>query len=125
MTWTRPAFGAIADLVGLRTGLAFAPNRRPAVEMGIHRSMQRAGIADLEQYRRARRRGSPLRRPGRRVDHRRNLLLPRAGASRFLRRRAARRAADAAGSRYPRPRWSGMPRARRHTRWRCSWRRRG
>lgn len=52
MTWTHPAFGAIADLVGLRTGLAFGLDRRPAVELGIRRSMQRAGVADLEGYRR-------------------------------------------------------------------------
>jgi chemotaxis protein methyltransferase CheR len=52
MTWTHPAFGAIADLVGVRTGLAFAPDRRPAVELGIRRSMQRAGVTDVERYRR-------------------------------------------------------------------------
>ena len=43
MTWTEPAFEALADLVRARTGLVFMPDRRPGVETGIRRAMARAG----------------------------------------------------------------------------------
>jgi chemotaxis protein methyltransferase CheR len=52
MSWTNPAYGAVAGLLGLRTGLAFAPDRRPGAELGIRRAMHRAGVADPERYRR-------------------------------------------------------------------------
>jgi chemotaxis protein methyltransferase CheR len=52
MTWTEPAYEAMARLLGLRTGLVFSPDRHPAVELGVRRAMGRAKLADLEQYRR-------------------------------------------------------------------------
>ncbi len=48
--WTHPAYEAIARLVGERTGLAFAPNRRGDVEGGTRRAMARAGVTDAALY---------------------------------------------------------------------------
>src|SRR5262245_61765642 len=50
MTWSQPAYEAIANLVSDRTGLAFAPTRRESVELSIRRVMARAGLADLDRY---------------------------------------------------------------------------
>jgi chemotaxis protein methyltransferase CheR len=43
MSWSHPAFAGLADLLATRTGLAFAPGRRPGAENGIRRAMARAG----------------------------------------------------------------------------------
>ncbi|MHC5543808.1 CheR family methyltransferase, partial [Singulisphaera rosea] len=50
MTWTEPAFDAVARLVGVRTGLVFLPERRAGVELGIRRAMSRAGVNDPSLY---------------------------------------------------------------------------
>ena len=50
MTWTHPAFGPLTRLVRTRTGLAFSPERRPSLELGVRRAMARAGVADLDGY---------------------------------------------------------------------------
>ena len=36
MTWTQPAYEAIARVLGARTGLTFPPDRRTGAEQGIH-----------------------------------------------------------------------------------------
>jgi chemotaxis protein methyltransferase CheR len=50
--WGHPSYEAVVHLLGTRTGLAFAPERRAAVEQGIRAAMARAGIADPAQYQR-------------------------------------------------------------------------
>jgi len=50
VTWTRPAFEALANLVHERTGLVFAPERRAGAESGMSRAMARAGVADPDRY---------------------------------------------------------------------------
>jgi chemotaxis protein methyltransferase CheR len=50
MTWSSPAFEAVARLLGERSGLTFAEHRRAGVEQGIRRAMRRAGISAPEQY---------------------------------------------------------------------------
>lgn len=50
MTWTRPEYEAITGLLAGRTGLSFPPERRPGVELGIRRTMERAGRTDLAGY---------------------------------------------------------------------------
>ncbi len=52
MSWSNPAFAGLADLLATRTGLAFAPDRRPGAETGIGRAMARAGETDAASYRR-------------------------------------------------------------------------
>ncbi|MBA3889700.1 MAG: hypothetical protein H0X64_04150, partial [Gemmatimonadaceae bacterium] len=37
--WTAPAFGAVAEVVQLISGLVFPPNRQPAAEAGMRRAM--------------------------------------------------------------------------------------
>jgi chemotaxis protein methyltransferase CheR len=51
MTWTEPAFEAVAGLLRMRTGMAIDPDRRPGAELGIRRAMARAGIRDAGPYR--------------------------------------------------------------------------
>lgn len=41
-----PAIGAVADLIGVRTGLVFPPSRRSDVELGTRKIMAKAGITD-------------------------------------------------------------------------------
>ena len=50
MNWSQPAFEDLARLVGERTGLAFAPGRRAAVEAEIRRVLARAGAAGPAEY---------------------------------------------------------------------------
>jgi chemotaxis protein methyltransferase CheR len=45
-----PAYEAILRLLGERTGLSFAPQRRESAELGIRRGMARAGVTDPGQY---------------------------------------------------------------------------
>jgi chemotaxis protein methyltransferase CheR len=49
-TWSHPAYEAVVNLLGARTGLTFAPERRDGVEQGIRAAMARAGIVDPAQY---------------------------------------------------------------------------
>lgn len=49
MSWTQPAFEAVANLVGERTGLSFA-NRQGSAELGMRRAMTRAKVTDLPRY---------------------------------------------------------------------------
>ena len=51
MTWSDPAFGAVAQLVNTRTGLHFPPSRHDSAELGIRRAMAQARVADLKTYR--------------------------------------------------------------------------
>ena len=51
MTWTHPAFEAVADLLVRRTGLVFGPTRRDGAEAGMRRAMGRAGVREPERYR--------------------------------------------------------------------------
>jgi chemotaxis protein methyltransferase CheR len=51
MTWSQPAFGEVARLVGSRTGLVFPPTRHESVELGIRQAMARVGVADPDHYR--------------------------------------------------------------------------
>ena len=51
MTWTNPAFEAVADLLVRRTGLVFGPTRRDGAEAGMRRAMGRAGVREPERYR--------------------------------------------------------------------------
>ena len=51
MTWTLPAYEAIADLLVRRTGLVFGPTRRDSAETGIRRAMGRAGVREPDRYR--------------------------------------------------------------------------
>ncbi|HMC67082.1 MAG TPA: CheR family methyltransferase, partial [Gemmataceae bacterium] len=51
MSWTQPAYEAVAHVLAERTGLTFPPNRYGPVEQGIRRAMGRARIADVDQYR--------------------------------------------------------------------------
>ena len=51
VTWTHPAFEAVADLLARRTGLVFGPNRRDGAEAGMRRAMGRAGVREPERYR--------------------------------------------------------------------------
>ncbi len=48
--WSDPAYGDIARLVAMRTGLAFVPARLPGAEAGMRRAMARAQISDLRRY---------------------------------------------------------------------------
>jgi chemotaxis protein methyltransferase CheR len=48
--WTDAGYEAVARLVGERTGLTFATNRRDDVEAGIRRAMARAEAADPGRY---------------------------------------------------------------------------
>lgn len=48
--WTDRAYEAIAHLVGARTGLVFASNRRDDAEAGIRRAMSKAALSDVGQY---------------------------------------------------------------------------
>jgi chemotaxis protein methyltransferase CheR len=50
MTWSAPAFETLARLLALRTGLVFPDDRRPGVELGIRRAMERAGVDDPRSY---------------------------------------------------------------------------
>src|SRR5262249_41790579 len=51
VTWTHPTYEAVAQYLGQRTGLIFAPNRTDSAELGIRRAMTRAHITDLSFYR--------------------------------------------------------------------------
>jgi chemotaxis protein methyltransferase CheR len=50
MSWSHPAFAAIAGLLGARAGLQFTDASRPAGEAAILRAMERAGQADPAGY---------------------------------------------------------------------------
>lgn len=50
MAWTHPAYEAVAQLLGTRTGLSFSTHRQDSVEHGIRRAMNRAGVADPHRY---------------------------------------------------------------------------
>ena len=50
MTWSDPAYEAVADLLVQRTGLLFGPARRQGAEAGIRRAMGRARIGDPRRY---------------------------------------------------------------------------
>ncbi len=52
MNWTHPAFEAVVNRLGARTGLTFSQDRHAHAEIGIRRAMGRAGASDPEQYRR-------------------------------------------------------------------------
>lgn len=49
-TWTEPAFEAVAQLVGARTGLTFAPHPCDAAEAGIRRAMARGRVPEVGRY---------------------------------------------------------------------------
>jgi chemotaxis protein methyltransferase CheR len=51
VTWTHPAYEAVAQVLNARTGLSFAPHRQDSAEQGIRRAMARAGITDPARYR--------------------------------------------------------------------------
>jgi chemotaxis protein methyltransferase CheR len=51
VTWTHPAYEAVARLASDYAGLSFAPPCRDGAELGIRRAMARAGITDPGQYR--------------------------------------------------------------------------
>jgi chemotaxis protein methyltransferase CheR len=50
VTWTHPAYEAVAQVLNARTGLSFAPHRQDSAEQGIRRAMARAGITDPAHY---------------------------------------------------------------------------
>jgi chemotaxis protein methyltransferase CheR len=50
VTWTHPAYEAIARQLVQRAGLNFTPHRRDSAELGIRRAMARAGVTDLDRY---------------------------------------------------------------------------
>ena len=53
MSWSQPTFEAVAQLVGVRTGLAFAPARRDSAELSVRvviaddQALVRAGFRKL------------------------------------------------------------------------------
>lgn len=49
MSWTQPAFAAVAELVNRRTGLAFQA-RQESAELGMRRAMLRAKVGDPARY---------------------------------------------------------------------------
>ena len=49
MSWSTPAFEALASLVGVRTGLAFT-QRESSAELGILRAMARVGESDVGRF---------------------------------------------------------------------------
>jgi chemotaxis protein methyltransferase CheR len=49
VTWTQPAFEAVAQLIGRRTGLVFG-NRQDSAELGMRRAMARAKVGDPRGY---------------------------------------------------------------------------
>src|SRR4051794_30690747 len=49
MSWTRPAYEAVARLVSGRTGLNLSL-RTEGAESGIRHAMARAGLSDLDRY---------------------------------------------------------------------------
>ena len=51
MTWTHPAYEAVVNGFGARTGLTFSPERHAHAEIGVRRAMSRAGTSDPERYR--------------------------------------------------------------------------
>jgi chemotaxis protein methyltransferase CheR len=51
VSWTHPAYEAVARLLGERTGLSFPPARQDSAEQGIRQAMARAGINDPNRYR--------------------------------------------------------------------------
>jgi chemotaxis protein methyltransferase CheR len=50
VSWTDGAFEALAHLLGTRTGLTFAPERRAGAELAIRRAMARARVSDPARY---------------------------------------------------------------------------
>jgi chemotaxis protein methyltransferase CheR len=50
VTWSHPAFAAVADALGRRTGLRFSPSREASAEQGLRRAMARAGVSDPNAY---------------------------------------------------------------------------
>jgi chemotaxis protein methyltransferase CheR len=48
--WTDPGYEPLLQLLGVRTGLAFAPSRRSFAEAGIRRAMAKVGIARTADY---------------------------------------------------------------------------
>ena len=52
MTWTHPAYEAVVNGLGARTGLTFSQERHAHAEIGVRRAMSRAGTSDPERYRR-------------------------------------------------------------------------
>ncbi len=51
MTWTHPAYEAVVNGLGARTGLTFSQERHAHAEIGVRRAMGRAGTSDPERYR--------------------------------------------------------------------------
>lgn len=49
-SWSDPAYETLAHLIGARTGLSFAPNRRRDAETGIRRVMVRREIHEPSRY---------------------------------------------------------------------------
>jgi chemotaxis protein methyltransferase CheR len=50
VTWSHPAYEAVARLVNTRAGLHFLPSRHDSAELGIRRGMAHAGVAELGRY---------------------------------------------------------------------------
>ena len=50
MSWSHPAFEALARRIGERTGLAFTADRRPGVESEFRRAMTRARVTDPARF---------------------------------------------------------------------------
>ena len=50
MSWTDPAYGAVADALRARTGLVFPSARQDEAETAIRRAMARSGSADPAEY---------------------------------------------------------------------------
>jgi len=48
--WSHPGYEAVAQLLRMRTGLEFAPNRFGTAEAGIRRAMGRAGVTEVAEY---------------------------------------------------------------------------
>jgi chemotaxis protein methyltransferase CheR len=48
--WSHPGYEAVAQFLGVRTGLEFSPNRFGNAEAGIRRAMARAGASDVSEY---------------------------------------------------------------------------
>ena len=48
--WSHPAYEGVAQLLRMRTGLEFSPNRFDSAEAGIRRAMGRAGASDVADY---------------------------------------------------------------------------
>src|SRR5918997_731409 len=49
-TWSHPAYETVVHVPGMRTGLAFAPERRTGAERGTRGAVAGGGMADRAQY---------------------------------------------------------------------------